>query len=249
MQSEGDQAARARLTSDGAGRVLQRILDLARGAMDVPGAATAAPSRRALPVGGWEYRERCPGAAVADSPTLLAVAVPEGRTARGDTNHPDRPVPPAPPSPPTSSATPSPPPTGRDTARKQEITAAKVAASVAGAPPPVRRRLRRHRRRPAARRRRARRLSGDDKPPPPGGAVWQWGQSARGLASGPAPLRWPHRRTRPVPGSGPEGATRRSIFVAASRAADSAGRPRRTARTSRSGTPSSGPRTGVPRPS
>lgn len=44
-EAEGIEVARARLTSDGAGRVLQRILDLARGAMDVPsGPATSAPS-------------------------------------------------------------------------------------------------------------------------------------------------------------------------------------------------------------
>ena len=43
--SEGIEVARARLTSENAGRVLQRILDLARGAMDVPsGPATSAPS-------------------------------------------------------------------------------------------------------------------------------------------------------------------------------------------------------------
>ena len=44
--SEGIEVARARLTSENAGRVLQRVLDLARGAMDVPsqGPATSAPS-------------------------------------------------------------------------------------------------------------------------------------------------------------------------------------------------------------
>jgi len=44
-EAEGIEVARARLTSENAGRVLQRILDLARGAMDVPsGPATPAPS-------------------------------------------------------------------------------------------------------------------------------------------------------------------------------------------------------------
>ena len=44
-EAEGIEVARARLTSENAGRVLQRILDLARGAMDVPsGPATSAPS-------------------------------------------------------------------------------------------------------------------------------------------------------------------------------------------------------------
>ena len=44
--AEGIEVARARLTSDGAGRVLQRILDLARGAVDVPseGPATSTSS-------------------------------------------------------------------------------------------------------------------------------------------------------------------------------------------------------------
>lgn len=120
--AEGIEVARARLTSENAGRVLQRVLDLARGAMDVPSegpATSASPS----PVTS--------GLAPAADPDDDGTGGEDGT--HGDTNPPDRPAP-------SGAVTPDDlrlaavlKDPSRDTARKQEITVAKVAAQVAGA--------------------------------------------------------------------------------------------------------------------
>ena len=203
-EAEGIEVARARLTSDGAGRVLQRILDLARGAMDVPsGPATSASSSPGSAGGeGGSTGNGAPAAAVADSPTPAGSGGTGGEDGtHGDTNHPDRPAPSgvvtlAQLRQAVLAAHPD-----RDTARKQEITAAKVAASVAGAlslqfaggfddivadqqlAAAVLADLR-----------------GDDKPPPPGGSGSAVGEQAapEAPASGPAPTA-PAPTAEPVP--------------------------------------------------
>lgn len=239
-ESEGIEVARARLTSENAGRVLQRILDLARGAMDVPsGPATSAPSSPVVSdeaaasmsdggTGGEAIARTAPsGAATPENPTQgggdddsagkgspgahVAAATPGQSSSEAEPE-------PTPARRGAGEAAASPAPSGavtpdqlrravaaahpdRDTARKQEITAAKVAASVAGAlslqfaggfddivadqqlAAAVLADLR-----------------GDDKPPPPGGSGSAVGEQAapEAPASGPAPTA-PAPTAEPVP--------------------------------------------------
>ena len=239
-EAEGIEVARARLTSDGAGRVLQRILDLARGAMDVPsGPATSAPSSPVVSdeaaasmsdggTGGEAIARTAPsGAATPENPTQGG-----GDDDSAGKGSPGAHVAAATPGQSSSEAEPEPTPArrgageaaassapsgavtpdqlrravaaahpDRDTARKQEITAAKVAASVAGAlslqfaggfddivadqqlAAAVLADLR-----------------GDDKPPPPGGSGSAVGEQAapEAPASGPAPTA-PAPTAEPVP--------------------------------------------------
>lgn len=146
-ESEGIEVARARLTSEGAHRVMGRILDLARGAMDVPSgpATSASPSpgsadggeglaARIAPAGsggtgggssasGQSQMDLSASATTASdrltgrdgstdtqhAPSGAAITADQIRAAV-HARHPDR-----------------------DTTRKQDITAAKIAAQVAGA--------------------------------------------------------------------------------------------------------------------